>query len=373
MDRGRNRSQRYRKVSREVPYREYEYEARPRRRPHRERKVWPFLLMGCGLGIFFSVLAAAVIVFVAIRSSQAGGLGNIGVIGGTQTFTQENTQQVPLTTLSQMQVCDKIGNVMITVDPNATTDSATIATKKFARASGKSEAEQEFKRIAVEVQPPGSTNNNLACSKQSIPGATPTSNASSTTGNAAAALMVNITTPESGGFLQNSGDSVDVTITLPAAALPKNGPLMQLSVEAPVGKVTVDGLSGVLNIRGSTGDVVVHHAILADGSHIETAQGNVTFDGMLVVPPTNDTKNPARFVFLSEQGNIDVTLPSTTNVTLDANTNVGKINSEFDIKVQNSDEAASYHGALNASMEPQPATLVLDVSTGNVNIHKGQL
>ena len=179
-----------------------------------------------------------------------------------------------------------------------------------------------------------------------------------------------MTVPDSGGFLQNNGDSVDATITLPAAALPKNGPSMQLDVEAPVGKVIVDGLSGVLNIRGSTGDVTVHHAILADGSHIETGQGNVTFDGMLVVPPTSSTQNPARFVFQSEQGNIAVTLPPTTNVTLDANTNVGAINSEFDIKVQNSSGSSNYHGPLDISAQPSPATLVLDVSTGNINIHK---
>jgi DUF4097 and DUF4098 domain-containing protein YvlB len=271
-----------------------------------------------------------------------------------------------------MQVCDTIGNVTITVDPNANPGTATIATRKIVRAPGKSEAEQEFKRIAVEVQTPETPPNNLTCSKQSAPSTTPAPIASPTTDNAAAALMINISVPDSGGFLQNSGDSVDATITLPATVLPKNGPSMQLNVEAPVGKVIVDGVSGVLNIRGSTGDVSVHHAILANGSHIETGQGNVIFDGMLAIPPTSDPKNPARFVFQSEQGNIDVTLPPTTNVTLDANSNVGTINSEFDIKVQNSGGSGSYHGALNTSAEPPPATLVLDVSTGNVNIHKGQ-
>ncbi len=152
-----------------------------------------------------------------------------------------------------------------------------------------------------------------------------------------------------------------------------NGPSTSVDVEAPIGDINVDGLSGVLNIRGGTGNVTVKHAILVDGSHIETAQGNVAFNGFLAAPQTDNGKG-AQYIIQSEH-NVDVTLPGNTNVILDANTNVGKISSDFPINVTNANGAMSYNGPLNttASTSTQSSsTLVLDVSTGNVTIHRSQ-
>ncbi|HZO76026.1 MAG TPA: hypothetical protein VFB60_27760 [Ktedonobacteraceae bacterium] len=382
MDSGRNRpSGRYRDQSYEERY-EREYEQRPRywrrpapkpepepelrKRPRRRRRAWPVLLTGCGLGVFLTVLVAAVVVFLAIRSSQGGGLAGLPALGALQTFTHEDTQQIPLTTISQMQICNKIGNVSVMVDPRAA--GASITTKKIVHANSQNDANQEFKRIGIEVQPPGTITNALTCASQQAP---PTANGTpAAQGNPNSALTVNTTIPNSEGLLHNSNDAVDIAITLPTAVLPSTGPSMLVDIEAPVGNVTVDGLSGALTIKGSTGDVTVTHAILIDGSHIATDQGNVTFNGLLVVPPAGQT---SRYMILSEQGSINVTLPENTNVILDANTNVGSINSDFNIPVQNNNGSGpvSYHGPFNPAIGPQPAaTLVLDISTGNVNIHK---
>lgn len=382
MDTGNTRPPRPRKTPRITPneyeeYDEYAYQGRPRRhpplrsRPPRRRRVWPLLLAGCGVGVFCTVVAAAIVVFLAIRTTQGGTLKGLPGVPGTQTFTQDSTQAVPLSTITQMQVCDKIGNVTIAVDPNMSgATGATVTTRKTVLATTKADADQQFQHIGVEIQPPGTITNALGCPQQTT-AATPTPSAST---NSATALTVNITIPDSSGLLHSSSDSVDVSIVIPPAVLPQDGPTMLLDVEAPVGKVTVNGLGGVLNIRGSTGDVVVNNAILADGSHIETGQGNITFNGKLVTPPAgSDSKNPPRFVIQSERGNIDVTLPVATAVTLDANTNIGSINSEFAINVQNSSGSATYHGPLNSAIGATPsATLVLDVSTGNVTIHKAQ-
>src|SRR5581483_140917 len=140
---------------------------RPQRQP-RKRRVWPFVLAGCALGIFSTVLAAAVIVFLTIRSAQGGGLSALPGIG-TKTFPKEHTQDIPLATVSQIQVCDKVGNVTIKVDPNAT--KTTDTTKKIVHESSQSAADQEFQRISIEVQPPDTLAHPLACVK---PWATPT-------------------------------------------------------------------------------------------------------------------------------------------------------------------------------------------------------
>src|SRR5450432_2657563 len=179
MDRGRSRPQ----GSRPRPTRdldEYEYERRPRRRRpppderlprRRRRRIWPLLLAGCGLGVFLTVLAAAIIVFLAIRTSQGSSFGSLPVLGGTKPYTKEDITQVQLSTISQIQVCDKIGNVSIQVDPTASTP--TVKTTKIVHMNSQTAANQEFQRIGVEVQPPGTITDPLTCT-QSQPTTVPT-------------------------------------------------------------------------------------------------------------------------------------------------------------------------------------------------------
>src|SRR5881394_3252640 len=113
---------------------EYEYERRPRRRPYphssrshrdhayprRRRRVWPLLLAGCGMGILFTVAAAAVVVFLAFRTSQGHPLP-LGPMSALHTFTKEDSVQAPISSIAQMQICNKIGNVTVQVDPGART------------------------------------------------------------------------------------------------------------------------------------------------------------------------------------------------------------------------------------------------------------
>ncbi len=352
-------------------------------RPLRKRSVWPALLGGCALGVFLVVLAAALIVVFAVHNLQGGStIANIPGIVSMKPFAKDETQELPATQFSQILVCDQVGNVTLRVDP--TINKPTVAIKKTVRAANQTDANKTLQQIGVEIQPPNTITHSLTCARSQAtpttsgtPASTTTSptNSSSpanTTGaNTTTTLIINVLFPNTDSF----NHSVDLNIALPPGALVSDtGPSIPVDVEAPVGDINVDGLSGLLNIRGGTGNVTVKHAILVDGSHIETAQGNVTFNGYLAAPQPGasspDNSSTARYIIQSEQ-NVDVTLPSNTNVLLDANTNVGKISSDFPIAATNNNGAMSYHGPLNAAAPVKPtATLVLDVSTGNVTIHK---
>ncbi len=346
---------------------DYEYERRriPRRRRRRQRKVWPILLAGCALGVLLVVCAAAGVVFFTLHSLQGDNAGVIG-LSQPQTFTQQNTQKVALSGIARMRICNSVGNVKVQVDPRAST--VSVMSQKIVRANSQAAANQEFGRISVAVQTPGAISMPLTCAGGQ-------SAATSSTGTTPAqnALAIDTTIPDSGGFLRGAGDSVDLTVTLPPNILPSSGPTLALDVEAPVGNVSIDGVSGILTIKGSTGSINVSHVVLADGSHIETGQGNVIFNGLLAAPDA--ARSQGSYIIQCEQGNIDATLPASANVVLDANTNVGAIKSDFPIQVQNNgDGAMSFHGPLTPSTSPQNATtLVLDVSTGNVILHKAQV
>ncbi|GAC1358616.1 MAG: hypothetical protein NVSMB38_41770 [Ktedonobacteraceae bacterium] len=343
-----------------------------RSRPRRRRSVWPVLFGGCAIGIFFTVVAAAIVVFFTVRSAQTGGvpiIGGSGIGGSTQAFTNDTTQAITLSSLAQMQVCNKIGNVSVVVDPNA--NMASIKTTKIVHMNTKASADQEFGRINVAVQQPETGTQSLACTS-SAPAGTPAATTTPSTATGGGAVLINTAIPDSDGLIHGAGDAVDITITLTTKLLASAGEPLQLNVQAAVGNITVDGVSGIVNIIGSSGNVTVTRATLISGSSIGTGQGDVTFNGIIAAP--SDATTQANFVIRNEKGKLDVTLPSSTNLVLSANTNIGTIHSDFPINTTTSSGSASYRGPLNASATTQSAAvLTLDVSTGDIFIHKGQV
>ncbi len=356
------------------PHRQYQ------RRVQRKRSFWPALLGGCALGVFLVVLAAAIVVVFALRNLQNGGtIANIPGLITMKPFSKDETLTLPLSQVSQILVCDQVGNVTLRVDP--TIDKPSLTIKKTVRAANQTDANKALQQIIVEAQPPNTITHPLTCARSqatsaattstiaatpTIPVATNPATATATADNTT--LTINVLFPNTDSF----NHSVDLNIAFPPGVLASaSGPSIPVDVEAPIGDINVDGLSGLLNIRGGTGNVMVTHAILVDGSHIETAQGNVVFSGFLAAPLVDGGKG-AQYIIQSEH-NVDVTLPGNTNVILDANTNVGKITSDFPINVSNDNGAMNYNGPLNATSSVKPiSTLVLDVSTGNITIHRSQ-
>lgn len=335
--------------------RDTDWEDRPRPR-RKKRRVWPGFLTGCALGIVTAVVAAAIIVFLAINNtlhsstiSLPGG-PSLPLIGSTSTFTDPAQQTLTLSFLSQVQIHNQVGDVTVTVDSNATV--ATVKTTKRVKASSNSSANNEFKRISIDIQPAG----------------TPSG-----------ALIVNVTVPNNGSLLGNQNDAVDIAVTLPASLLnnsasPSSTSPPTFTIATSVGNITLSGLSGDLAVKDGVGDVSVDQAQLTNGSRLEAGTGNLTFNGSLVLPTStgaNGTSQP-HFWLLSETGNLTVTLPTTTTVILDANTNSGAISSDFNITPSVSAGAANYYGPLNPSNAGQPqAILTVDTSIGAINIHQG--
>ncbi len=348
---------------------EYEYApAPPRRRPpqykqQRRRSVWPWLLLGCASGVIIIVLAAVIIVLLAVRSATPGStIPSIPGVPGQSTYSKQNQQTLQITTLSQLQVHNQIGNVTITADPNAANAAnATITTTKHVKAASKDDANTEFNNISIQVQTPTAPDYTLS---------------------------INAKVPDTGGVFGNHNDSVDLNITLPTSALATAPTAIQtttptattpssqvlpfkLNVVNSIGNVTVSGLKGIFLLQDDIGDIAVDHATLFDTSHLLTGTGNVTYNGDLDTTPAAGNSTP-RYKLQSETGNVSVTLPGDTNVILDANTNSGTITSDFPINITTSDKSASFYGPLNTNA-PQGsavAVLTLNVSTGNVIVHR---
>lgn len=355
----------YPDAPRSRPYRDAP-PSRPRRQPPRrvrqitpvrKHRVWPSLLAGCIIGVLLVVGALALLVLLGINSLQNDGhLSGLPGLPTTKPFKQTITQDAGAGPFSSIQVCDKIGNVNLQVDPTATTTKVTAL--KTVQATDDTAATSLLKQVTVEVQPPTTISKALSCSTSQ-----PTPTTAGSTNNA---LLINVTLPKP------ADNQVDLTVTIPAAAIQTTDhPSLAVDIEATKGDVTVAGISGILKLHDVSGNINVTHAIIADGSQLETGQGNVNFDGFLFMPA--DAQASARYMLRNESGTITATLPANTNVTLDANTNIGAIHSDFPIPVTNNGGPVNYHGPLNPSAGSTPlATLVLDVSTGDVHIKKAK-
>ncbi len=321
----------------------------PQRPLIKRRRVWSTLLIGCIGGIVTIALILGVIAFILFRAIPL----NFGGIGKTSYTKQLPQQPLPITSsIKQLQVNNRVGNISITVDPSATQGTLTGVMK--VQASNSSDAAKEFGRIAVDVKP----------------------------GSDPSILTVNATVPDtSGALLPGSSDSVDLTIVLPSSV--NNIPPFTLNAGvAAAGDIAIQNFNGVLALTDNTGNITVQHGLLAAGSCLQTNNGNITLGGgsildliyasQLIPCTTNTTQNPHPwFSIKSGTGNVDVTLGTeSTNLILDANTNNGKINNDFGLNVQqNPDGSATYHGPLIPGSSPT-ASLALTVSTGNINLHK---
>ena len=333
------------------------YRPRPRTQTtqlpvRRQRRVWSTLLIGCAGGLITIALILAVVAFVFLRNVPV----HIGGIGKTSFSKQLAQQTLPITAnVTQLQIHNRVGNISIMVDPSATRGTLTGVMK--VQAGNSSDADKEFGRIKVDV---------TSSSDQST-------------------LIVNATVPDtSGGLLASSSDSVDLTIILPSSVNPS--PPFKLSISADIaasGNIAVQNFNGLLTLTNNTGNISVKGGLQSEGSCLQTHVGNVTFEGNLVtgqaadtglIPCTTNTTQNSHpwFSFKSGTGSVNVTLSAvTSNLTLDASTNNGKINGgEFGLNVhQNSDGSASYYGPLTPGTSPT-AVLALTVSTGDITLHK---
>lgn len=344
----------------------YEYAPAPRRRrppqykQQRRRSVWPWLILGCASGVIIIVLAAVIVVLLAVRSATSGStIPGIPGVPGQSTYSKQNQQTLQITALSQLQVHNQIGNVTITADPNAA--NATITSTKHVKAASSNDANTEFNNISIQVQTPAAPDYTLS---------------------------INATVPDSGSLFGNHNDSVDLNITLPTPALASTPTVIttttptattpssqvlpfKLNVVNSIGNVTISDLKGVFLLQDDIGDIAVDHATLFDTSHLLTGTGNVIYNGDLDTTPAAGNTTP-RYKLQSESGNVSATLPGDTNIILDANTNNGTITSDFPINITTSDKSASFYGPLNTNAAPGSAVavLTLNVSTGNVIVHR---
>ena len=99
--------------------------------------------------------------------------------------------------------------------------------------------------------------------------------------------------------------------------------------------------------------------------NLNSGSGNINFDGTFA--PTGTTQ------FQTTNGDITVTVPSTSAFHLDASTNTGSINSDFpnvNIQDNSSGSGQSVNAVVGGSSQSQVANVVIKSDNGDINLRK---
>lgn len=163
-------------------------------------------------------------------------------------------------------------------------------------------------------------------------------------------ITVNASVHSGTGFF--SLERVDLDITAPSSDV--------LQLDTHTGTIEVTGISGRMSLMTNTGSITADDDMLAPSSTLHTDTGSVTFTGSI------DTSSGS-YLFETNTGSVDVTLPADSSFHLNASSSTGSINNDFSVNVQLSGASASANGDVGSS--PQ-ATVSLHTDTGSINLHK---
>jgi hypothetical protein len=163
---------------------------------------------------------------------------------------------------------------------------------------------------------------------------------------------VNVAVQRSGTFNFFNSTSVDFTITAP--------PTTDLQITTNAGSINVRGISGKMSLISNAGSIGATQASLTDGSTFKTNAGSINFNGSIGMTGTYD--------FETNAGSIDMTLPGAASFHLNATTDVGTINTSFQVSVNHSGAGAKAIGDVGSA---PGATLTLSTNAGSITLNRG--
>lgn len=150
-------------------------------------------------------------------------------------------------------------------------------------------------------------------------------------------------------FLKSS--RADLDVTLPAKS--------ELHLETDSGDISVAGIQGKMALTSNSGALQATNVSLTSGSHLRTGSGSMVVRGSI------DTSG--QYMFQSNSGAIDVTLPRSTSFHADLVSNSGTITNDFPITAVH--QTGAYGRMLSGDMGSLPqATVIIQSNSGSLHL-----
>lgn len=158
-------------------------------------------------------------------------------------------------------------------------------------------------------------------------------------------------TRQPGGF---NLTSADFDVTVPRVAT--------LQLSTATGSISVDSVSGRMNLTSSTGSVAASGGMIRGNTTLRTNTGSVSFSGAI--------DRSGTYQFETNTGSVNVTLARDSAFHLNASTNMGSINTNFPGVVVQHPQPMGANAYGDVGRDPQ-STVSLRTNTGSINLYQG--
>ncbi len=261
----------------------------------------------------------AITLVVVILVLLVGGIGWLiaGLVGGIASHSSTETRNFAVSAHPQIVVINDTGSLHVNV--GSASNQVTIQTTKWIGGFGNA-----TDNIQIRYDQNGASNTvNVTVERTHVPNISDFSHA-------------------------------DFDLTVPATA--------DLHLTTNTGEIWSTGVSGQMMLATNTGSITVRQGTFSGDSQITTNTGSVTFQG--AIDPHGS------YVFSTNTGSVNVTLPHNAAFHVEASTDTGSITSDFSgVIVTKIDYTRSEaHGDVGSAPR---AMMTLTTNTGSISLHKG--
>lgn len=172
---------------------------------------------------------------------------------------------------------------------------------------------------------------------------------------------------------ESSGDTAQITVDMPTGlrlrsasvdfeiVVPQN---VNLDIVNNVGDISVTETAGSLRLRNNVGDITISNVTVREEYDVEADVGDIELEGQL-------GEDAGTLLLRTRVGGIVVSLPEDSRFTLDAETSVGDITSEFDLQDRQADQKGpgqTLKGSVNTTATD--VDVVLRTDTGDIDVQQ---
>ena len=273
------------------------------------------------------VLIVLLIAACVVGCLVAGVVGYVGFSADNWTQAQETVAtEVSVDPPAALQVRNPVGTVTVRSGPAE--GRVVVEATKEARSMWGRSSERMLEQLDVRVEPKGSN------------------------------VMVDVRVPEASG---TGFGRVNLVITVPTDT--------DVEVVNETGHVTILGIEGDIRVQSETGSVRMEDVTVVASCDVMNATGSISFEGRLPDPGSLD--EPLEVLLRTETGDIDFSVPSDSQFTLDAESETGNVRSEFELQDLQSGRHRGEVGRWlkgGVNREPNGRTVVLRTETGDVSV-----
>ncbi|MGC9334840.1 MAG: DUF4097 family beta strand repeat-containing protein [Anaerolineae bacterium] len=268
--------------------------------------------------IILVVLALAGLLLLCVAAAVFGAIGFL--VPGRTTVSETISTELPAVVPAVVEVRNEVGGVTIIPGPEGIIQ---VDATKEVRTRSRGRSQELLSAIQVRIDQVGGT------------------------------TRVNVDLPQT---RPSESSNVELTIRVPHRT--------DLDITNNVGDIEIQGVTGNMRVRSDVGSVTLDHVEVTNEADVQAGTGDVEFQGRL-------PQAEGQILLRSMVGSVEVRVPTDSRFALDAETQLGSIESDFVVDEAQSGDGSGgqlghwLRGRVNGGLG---VDLILRTNTGSIRL-----